>query len=651
MPALARQTVEPPSGDAATLAAPSFEAAQAQLTAAWDVRGIDVASLQYRRGTVVGATVGVPPSQRAATLPSLLTVGPHGAEPQFQIGDVLGEGGMGVVRVAKQLALRREVAVKTLKPVAGDSEATQLLREARVTGVLEHPNVVPVYALGLDNDARPLLVMKRISGESWGAQLDAAEADDRLTDAYLRKHLAVLKQVALAVHYAHAKGIIHRDLKPDNVMIGDFGEVYLVDWGIAVSLRDDADGVPSVRDITAIEGTPGYMAPEMAAADGAHIDERSDVYLLGAILHQIITGDVPHTGKSIVDILTAAFVSELPTYPPAVPRDLAAICHRAMARFSEDRYPSAAAFAEALDEFVVHRSSTLLSDEASAHLAEARALMAANEDDPVQLYAKFSECRFAFTQALRSWPENQAATAGLQQTLELMIEHELARDAPQAAHALLSSLPGESPALAARVEAALEEKRLQGARLAELERDADINVGASTRKMIGMMLASSWGVAGVVFGMLTRAGVVRAPHFTFAVLAFAFAGAALVSAVLRRKRILTTALNRRLTICTVLVFVGYAALWVQGGIAGVALHEMCAFQALLGAVVWTIAGLTTVKTWALIAVGDAIAWLLLFVIPEYPFEIVGVLGGASAMLVAYLTSSPTAGDGSAASSP
>lgn len=628
-----------PSGEEATLVASPWEA---QLTAAWDVRGIDIATMQFKRGTAVAPPAGLPESHRVGTLPTLLAPGPEGAKPQFEIGDVLGEGGMGVVRVAQQLALRREVAVKTLRPEAGQTEAPQLLREGWVTGVLEHPNVVPVYALGRDNDDRPLLVMKRISGDSWGWILSEAKEGERLTDAYLRKHLAILKQVAVAVHYAHDKGIIHRDLKPDNVMVGGFGEVYVVDWGIAVSLRDDAPGVPCVRDITAIEGTPGYMAPEMAAADGSVIDARSDVYLLGAILHEILTGHVPHSGRTITAVLTAAFASEPHPYPDEVPRDLVEICHTAMARFSEDRYPSAAAFADALDEFIVHRSSTLLSDEAALRLRETRDMLESSTDDgreSERLYAKFSECRFAFTQALRSWPENEPAIEGLQETLELMIEHELNRDAPRAALSLVLSLPRKRPDLDARVRQAIEAKKRQQARLAELERDTDIRVGAGTRKAIGMMLAASWGVACITSGLLTRAGVVVVSHNAFAVVALGFAGATTISALLRRESVLTTAVNRRLAVFTTLLFTGYAGLWLYAGLAGIPHHQTCVLQSLIGVVIWSAAGLTTSRLWSLIAAGAGLGVVLVIAFPALHFEMVGLTGGLSSMLVAYLTPS------------
>jgi eukaryotic-like serine/threonine-protein kinase len=614
----------------------AFQAAGAALTAAWDVRGIDIATMKFEGGTAVLRYEGASAGDRLRALPSLLAPGPAGAAPQFKIGSVLGEGGMGVVRVAEQVALDREVAVKTLKPKAGMDDAPQLLREARVTGVLEHPNVVPVYALGRDNEDRPLLVMKRISGRSWGSILDEVPRSERLGDAFLRPHLAILKQVALAVHYAHNKGFIHRDLKPDNVMIGGFGEVYLVDWGIAVSNRE-GEGVPLASQVTAIEGTPAYMAPEMAAGDGEHIDERTDVYLLGAILHEIITKQAPHSGKTIMAVLTHAFASEPPQYRSDVPRDLVAICHRAMARFNDDRYPDAAAFAAAIDEFIAHRSSTELSDEAAFRLDEARELFAEEGGDErrsERLYALLSESRFAFAQALRSWPENEAASDGLQATIELMIEHELSRGAPAAASALVSQLPRENERIAARVSRALDKTRRREEELHAIARDADMSIGAGMRRVIATMVSSAWGAGCVVCGLLNRSGIWEVTHRRFAVICAAYGGFLLVSAFLRREHVLTTAVNRRLAVVGTVAFAGYACVWLYAGVMATPLDQASVIQQIFSAMVWTVAGLTINRNWLFIAGGSVVGIVFILLFPAYCFEAFGVAGAVSSAIAA-----------------
>jgi len=195
----------------------------------------------------------------------------------------LGRGAMGVVRSAQQVPLRRDVAVKTLlEDIVGADDRRQMLCEARVGGALEHPNVVPVYMLGGDETGAPVIVMRRIAGTPW-SDLLADEALVRERQHVLDPlvwHLEVLTQVCNAVHYAHDKLILHRDLKPDNVMIGEFGEVYVLDWGLAVSLQEGNDlGLAHVSQIDSVAGTPAYMAPEAVAVLGDQIGVATDVYV------------------------------------------------------------------------------------------------------------------------------------------------------------------------------------------------------------------------------------------------------------------------------------------------------------------------------------------------------------------------------------
>ncbi len=172
----------------------------------------------------------------------------------------LGEGGMGIVHLATQATMGRHVAVKTLRDGASDVEATlRILREAWVTGALEHPNVVPVYDVAVDARGAPVIVMKRIEGRHWGELLVSPdEVRQRFAvEDPLDWHVRTLASVCNAVHFAHSRGILHRDIKPENVMIGAFGEVYVLDWGIAVSLHDDPSGrLPLVSQAHGVAGTP-----------------------------------------------------------------------------------------------------------------------------------------------------------------------------------------------------------------------------------------------------------------------------------------------------------------------------------------------------------------------------------------------------------
>jgi serine/threonine-protein kinase len=243
------------------------------------------------------------------------TGAPGAARSEYTILSTLGEGGMGRVHLARQLCLERDVAIKTLKPGAPRALARALLSEAKITGALEHPGVIPVHTLGVDEHAQPVLVMKRIDGVHLGALLaDPAHpawrarvrSDDRLIAS-----LGILEQVCQTVEFAHSRGIVHRDIKPENVMVGSFGEVYLLDWGIATTTRDAA------AEPHPLVGTPAYMAPEMVRCDP--VDERTDVYLLGATLHEILTGRPRHEGETLTQVIAAALASA-PHRAPARPR-------------------------------------------------------------------------------------------------------------------------------------------------------------------------------------------------------------------------------------------------------------------------------------------------------------------------------------------
>src|SRR5690606_32209693 len=218
----------------------------------------------------------------------------------IRIKGPLAEGGMGVIKLAEQGALRREVAVKTLRDTfLDDNFIARLKREARVTGLVEHPNIVPIYSLQVDERGSPLMVMKRIEGVAWRALIRNPAHPSKLVDPAdpLGFHLNVLMKVADAVHYAHSRGILHLDLKPDNVMIGFFNDVYLVDWGVAVSTREEHRGfLPMADEVSEVLGTPAYIAPEMVDVANQPLTIKTDVYLLGAVLHEVLRSE-EHTSE------------------------------------------------------------------------------------------------------------------------------------------------------------------------------------------------------------------------------------------------------------------------------------------------------------------------------------------------------------------
>ncbi|MCS6799872.1 MAG: protein kinase [Myxococcota bacterium] len=428
--------------------------------------------------------------------------------PDVELGETLGEGGMGVVRLGVQRSLRRRVAVKTLRDSVRDERAAaKLLREAWITGALEHPNVVPVYDLGLGTDGHPVLVMKRIEGIAWSALIADARLLRERHDATdpLEWHLQVLQQLCHAVSHAHARGIVHRDIKPDNVMIGPFGEVYLLDWGIALVLPDRASSmlVEEVGGAHELAGTPCYMAPEMLGGPAARIDERTDVYLLGAVLHEIVTGQPPHLGGELAEIV-ASIVRSRPALGPDVPEELARIVERAMDPDPAGRFQSAEQLRLALVGFVRHRGSVELTHRAERLLEGLQAQAAAARDEEAlrHLAERYDEVRYRFRHALESWPDNERARRGLREAALRMAEGALARGDAEAARRHLDEVEAPPAELRERIERALQTARREQERLAALGRLHDPRIGQRTRTVLAVLVGTIWTLLPVVLGLL-----------------------------------------------------------------------------------------------------------------------------------------------------
>lgn len=265
-------------------------------------------------------------------------------------------GGLGRVLDAHDHQLDRRVAIKELLVPSAAAEA-RFVREAKITGRLEHPAIVPIHELGHHANGSPYYVMKKVAGRPLRDLIaDAPAFAERLA---LVPHVLA---VADAVAYAHAQGIIHRDLKPSNVIVGDYGETVVIDWGLAKDLTDtdpDPDAEPyraaagdTLTVAGQILGTPAFMPPEQAR--GEPLDERADVYALGAMLYNVLTGEPPYRADSTDELL--ALVKTSPPEPLArgareTPPELAAIVARSMARDSGDRYPTAREFTDDLRRF------------------------------------------------------------------------------------------------------------------------------------------------------------------------------------------------------------------------------------------------------------------------------------------------------------
>ena len=271
---------------------------------------------------------------------------PAGFAAEYELIKILGEGGMGIVYDAKQMSVDRSVAIKMLKAkTAGDEKQRQkFLAEAVVTGELDHPNIVPIYDVGTSDRGLLFYSMKKVKGTPWIKVV---------TKKPIPENLEILMKVSDAMAFAHSRGVIHRDLKPENIMLGDYGEVLVMDWGL-LQLADPQGYAKYETIVTShsMGGTPAYMAPEMATGPLDKISFASDIYLLGAMLYEILTGrGALHTGKNTMQCLFAAAKNEIrPLENDKEGGELMDIAMKAMSTEAKDRYPTVADFQEALRE-------------------------------------------------------------------------------------------------------------------------------------------------------------------------------------------------------------------------------------------------------------------------------------------------------------
>ncbi|XZE56483.1 tetratricopeptide repeat protein [Planctomycetaceae bacterium SH139] len=301
------------------------------------------------------------------------------SDDRFEIVRSHAEGGLGQVFLANDRQLHREVALKEIKShlVADESSRSRFTLEAKITGRLEHPGIVPVYALGSYPDGRPYYAMRFIRGDSL-KQVCRAYHDRRKNGKAegiieLRKLLGHFIDVCQALEYAHSRGVVHRDIKPDNIMIGQFGETLLVDWGLAKSLSRSGGldaGEEGVEDTTlplndlnesnqtqhgSVLGTPSYMSPEQARGAINELGPTSDVYSLGATLCFLLTGQPPVSRQSVLAMLEQVKTGKVLAprdLQPDVPKALDAICRKAMSLEIENRYESAAALAGDIERWL-----------------------------------------------------------------------------------------------------------------------------------------------------------------------------------------------------------------------------------------------------------------------------------------------------------
>ncbi len=397
---------------------------------------------------------------------------PTGTEfdPEYELLRVLGEGGMGVVYDARQTSIDRHVALKMIKGNAARSEKQQLkfLAEAVVTGDLDHPNIVPIYDVGRNEAGALFYSMKKVQGTPW---------DDVLSEKTQSENLEILMRVADAVAFAHARGVVHRDLKPENTMLGEFGEVLVMDWGLAQPSKEFRKS-SSITETSSMGGTPAYMAPEMATGPLDRISALSDVYLLGAILYEILTGKPPHSGKNAMKCLMAAARNEIVSTDKT--GELLDIARKAMATKPEDRFPSVLAFQAAIRDYQSHSESILLSTRAEEDLDEAT-----TKDD----YPTYARALFGFQEAYELWPGNVRARSGIAQAQFAYADCARRKGDFDLGLSLLNEQHPEHEPLVAKLRAEKAERESRQQRLAAIRKLA---LGLSGAMFLTVTIAFFW---------------------------------------------------------------------------------------------------------------------------------------------------------------
>ncbi|HEV7555924.1 MAG TPA: serine/threonine-protein kinase, partial [Kofleriaceae bacterium] len=326
------------------------------------------------------------------------------AKDVYALGEVIGRGGGGEVLSAHDKRIGRDVALKRMRARPTDEAAARFLREARIQARLDHPAIVPVYELGRDSEGRPYFTMKRLAGTTVGTLLAQP------TPAPRQRLLRAFADVCHAIDFAHARAIVHRDLKPANIMLGDYGEVYVLDWGVA-RVIEDGGADPAMGDIDSLEpqmtetdllGTPGYMAPEQIHSRDK-VDRSADVYALASILFEIVAGEPLHPRDSALNSTLAGEVVKSPAQrrpDRGVAPEIDALCIAGLSMSPAAR-PTARELATRVEAFLdgdrdIARRRTLALEE----LWRARAAMTAGQR---------AEAMRAAGRALALDPETQGA--------------------------------------------------------------------------------------------------------------------------------------------------------------------------------------------------------------------------------------------------
>jgi eukaryotic-like serine/threonine-protein kinase len=336
----------------------------------------------------------------------------------FEIVNAIAKGGMGQVSLAKDKTIQRNIAVKVLHKEYQDDQdmCRHFIDEARITGQLEHSNIVPVHTVGIDQDDTLYFTMKFVDGDSLLAIIEQLNNRNEEYRQYYTQFmlLRTFRKVCDAVSFAHSKNILHRDIKPENIMIGDFGEVLLMDWGLAKHENSKetktSETIPSSNPLQTVDGTikgsPAYMSPEQARGESGEYDTRSDIFLLGATLYHMITLKTPYFDKDVNTMVSMAENCQFT--PPSdvspekqIPDELCSIITKAMHIDKEKRYQTVEEFTQAIDKLmsgqIASTSARYKAGEDIIRHGESAAEAYVIVEGEVEVYKKFAGKKTVYT--------------------------------------------------------------------------------------------------------------------------------------------------------------------------------------------------------------------------------------------------------------
>ncbi len=366
-----------------------------------------------------------------------IITGPH-TTSTVETEECLGKGGMGIVICGQQTLPDREVAIKKVLK-SSNTYQRMLLQEAQITGQLEHPNIVPIHQISQNENGEIQIIMKKVQGTTLLEQLSSIHPKNGVNNSFDLpvSHLQQLLLVCHALEYAHSRHIVHRDIKLENIMVGKYNEVFLMDWGLGMHLVNQIGANPG------IVGTPCYLAPEMLSGNPDDVDVRTDVYLMGATIHHLLMGKPRHDKPKVRETLEQAQASDPYEYPDRIPSVFGDMLNKACARSKSKRFQSMQELRIALEDALEHWEAIQLTTKAT-NLLNVFLPTLQDATDTTSIGREFLRIRTLLESAVEMWNDNIAAKVSLNTLLEAMIEYHVRRLEVSVADSLYQELQSPS---------------------------------------------------------------------------------------------------------------------------------------------------------------------------------------------------------------